>query len=217
MSPHGTGARAVPGGPAAEGRNLSFCCKIGSFYLFPFFLPPSPEDLTRTRPVADVNLLSCILYAVSAWCYCLHLAVPLCFPRLEPAGCHALRDAPRPAGAGQVPTSSPGDAGPPLAGPLPGGDFSTFGLGIAALPASSQCSILKVQTCVCSNISPPSQILLLRGLVGPGRSQHPAAAPAPLTAGTCEDPAGHWASSCCCWKGQGGQIYGSRGLRSRDL
>lgn len=145
------------------------------------------------------------------------------FSRVEPAGRYALRDAPRPAGAGQVPTSSPGDAGPPLAGPLPGGDFSSL-ISLAALPASSQCSVLKVQTWVCSDISPPFKIWLSRALVGPGRSQypsaageHPAAAPAPLTAGTCEYPAGHRASSCCCWKGQGGQIYGSRGLQSRDL
>lgn len=146
MSPHGTGGTCSAWESGCRREKSLILLQNCFFYLFPFFLPPSPEDLTRTRPVADVNLLSCILYAVSAWCYCLHLAVPPCFPRLEPAGCHALRDAPRPAGAGQVPTSSPGDAGPPLAGPLPGGDSSTFGLGIAALPASSQCSILKVQT-----------------------------------------------------------------------
>lgn len=43
-------------------------------------------------------------------------------PRLEPAGCHALRDAARPAGARQVPAAPAGDAGPEVAGPLPGGE-----------------------------------------------------------------------------------------------
>lgn len=33
-----------------------------------------------TRPVANVNLLSCILCLLSVWCYCLHLAVTPCFP-----------------------------------------------------------------------------------------------------------------------------------------
>lgn len=56
----------------------------------------------------------------------------LCFPRLEPAGCHALRDAPRPAGAGEIPPSPAGDVGTALAGPLSGGQFSLGVLGLCS-------------------------------------------------------------------------------------
>lgn len=42
---------------------------------------------------------------------------------MEPACCHALCDAPRPAGSGQVQASSSGDVGSQVAGPLPGGEF----------------------------------------------------------------------------------------------
>ncbi len=49
----------------------------------------------------------------------------VCMCRLEPAGSHALCDAPRPPWPGQVQTSFAGDVGKEMAGPLSGGDTHT--------------------------------------------------------------------------------------------
>jgi len=91
--------------PVAEETLLLFCCKIGSgfvsFFLISLFVPPSPEDLLHTRPVASVDLVDGILNL--KFCFSVqyvYLAVVLCFNRVEPAGCYALCDAPRPVGTG---------------------------------------------------------------------------------------------------------------------
>lgn len=73
------------------------------------------ETLTCSCSFSDCLCKMC-------WCVC----GCDCLCRMEPAGGHALRDAPWPTWLGQVQTATAGDAGEEMAGPLSGGMYDAI-------------------------------------------------------------------------------------------